>query len=347
MFKCRQVLRWTLNLCLALILLGGSAGYSQSTSSTHGVNYEFADTTLHPDYISFAHLSFSANAVVGAAQIPVTLQNNPVLQASTCSGPCNATAQGGNHHYLNCTTDKGEADCRLDILRFAQYGRVTDPIAFNWAVVMAEGESLTGTMHAALDSTGALVYPASAELGGRMVVTVHVDGQPQPVVLRSRKEPKFQSQILGWPPYGSEFVLSNPPIPYYRASEIDDPAAEPFMVVTSNNVVIGTQKAAFFEKRPKILAVTSTKDGLDITWEETAGTVPGITIARYHLYRNLTPGTLSGWQMIATVPAGTSSYVDRSVPSGVPVDYVISHATDYPFGIEYEGIFDPPATYRP
>jgi hypothetical protein len=346
MYKHRQVFRWTLNLCLALFLLGGSAGYSQSTSSTHGVNYEFQDTTQHPDYISFAHLSFNVHALVGAAQTPVTLQNNPVVQASACSGPCNALAQGARHRYLNCKTGEGKADCRLSILRFAQYGRVTGPIAFNWAVVMAEGESLSGTMHAALDSKGMLVYPAPAELEGRMIVTVQIDGQA-PIELRSRKEPKFQSQILGWPPYRSEFVLSNPPIPYFRASEIDDPAAKPFMVVTSNDVVIGTQKAAFFEKRPKILSVTPTKDGLGITWKETTGTVPGVTIARYHIYRNLTPGTLSGWQMIATVPTGTSSYVDRKVPSGVPVDYVISHATDYPLGIEYEGIFDPPATFRP
>lgn len=342
----RRAVGGVLRFCLALFLLGGSAGYSQSTLSTHGVNYEFEDTTLHPDYISSAHLSFTANALVGAAQVPVTLQNNPVLQASSCTGPCNARIEG-THHYLNCTTGGGEADCELNILRFAQYGRVTSPIAFNWAVVMAEGETLSGSLHADLDSTGKLVYPAPAELGGRMVVTVHVDGQPNPIVLRSRKEPKFQSQILGWPPYGSEFVLSNPPIPYFRASEIDDPNAQPFMVVTSNTVVIGTQKAAFFDKRPKILALTPTTEGMSITWQGTAGTVPGITIARYHIYRNLTPGTLSGWQKIATLPANASSYIDRSVPSGVPVDYVISHATDYPFGIEYEGIFDPPATYRP
>lgn len=348
MSQRQQSFRLSLIFCTALFLLTGRYGYSQSPSSTHGVNYDFADTTHHPDYISFAQLAFSAHALVGPAKIPVILENGPPARAngSSCSGPCTRPSP---HEYLNCTINAGLATCRLNILRFSQFGQVTAPFAFQWAIVMAEGESLAGTMSAALDSTGALVYPAEAELGGRMVVTVQLDGQPAPIVLRSRKEPRFRSQILGWPPYGSEFTLSNPPIEYYQASQIDDPAAVPFMIVTSNDVRIGTEKSAFFEARPKILGVkpTDSGDGLEITWLETAGSVPGVTIARYHIYRNLTPGTLAGWQRIATLPAGTSSYIDRSVPSGVPADYVISHATDYPFGIEYEGIFDPPTTYRP
>jgi hypothetical protein len=328
----------------------------KTLAQTHGVNYEFADLRMHPGYVSSAHLSFTAQATVLAAgqEIPVVLESAPAAEksGSTCSGPCNtasSTAGPRAHDYLSCSKLDGEAFCDIRVLRFAQFGRVESPVAFDWLVTMVDDEGLIrGKMHAKLDDRGLLVYPASVELGGHMVVTVQIDGQEGPIRLRSRKEPIFRGKVPGWPPFGTELELENPPIEYFREDELDKPDAVPFMKVTANTVRLGTQRSDFFFTRPAIQTLVPVKSGgYRITWTDTASRLTDQKIVSYRVYRNLHPGNLEGWQQIAEVPVGTTSFVDRDAPADARVEYVVSHVAEYPFGYKYEGIFNPPVEPRP
>ncbi|MEM7052748.1 MAG: hypothetical protein AAF604_23995 [Acidobacteriota bacterium] len=345
--RCRLVL-FALILLVASPLLadGFTTRQVQTLPQTHGVNYEFVGHHHHPDFLSSAPLQFQATAQVAGQSVSLISDPGSVLAGSTCSGPCNV--QPTTNELLNCSLNTGltgttSVVCNVQIMRFAQYGRVEGPMSFNWLVVMVEDDALlAGELRTTLGQKG-LDYPAEIELGGRMVVTVQPDGLP-PVRLLSRREPIFTGMVAGWPPHGLNLELSNPPIEYYLEGEIDDATASPFMVVTANTVQLGHETSSFMGSRPTITRAERAKGAVVVEWTSTEGTVQGPQPSHYKLYRNAAGGELTAWVHVADVPIAETSFVDAGAPAKGPLQYVVSHAAEYPFGYEYEGIFNDPVT---
>ena len=63
-----------------------------------------------------------------------------------------------------------------------------------------------------------------------------------------------------------------------------------------------------------------------------------------NLYRNATPGDLSGWTLVASLPATQTSYVDAFYDGRSTVEYSVIHATAFNFGYRYEGMVGTPVT---
>ncbi|MEM8930186.1 MAG: hypothetical protein AAGE94_03380 [Acidobacteriota bacterium] len=316
--------------------------------TTDGVNYEFLDTDHHPDYISGSDLRMRIAGTLNGRPIEM-INDDGRLAASVCSGPCNTRLHAG-HSLLNCQlgeagsviAEGSSARCGVRVLRFAQAGRVDGPQPFEWLITMPDdGDALSGHIETALDAEGRLAYPAKINLDGRMIITVQPAGSPVPMRLTSRTIPEFRGSVAGWPPHGMKVELTNGPIEYFPIDQIDDPDAEPLFVAETNTVVLGERSNAFFHTRPKVEADVG-DDGVALRWTDTAQAVGDVELAGYNIYRNDQPGALKGWTKIATVSASSRRFVDETAGPGVH-DYVVSHFTDFPFGYEYEGLYDHPA----
>lgn len=325
----------------------GDPSSFRTTPKTQGVNYELKPLNEHPDVLSSAPVSFEVHAQVMGEEVVMECAAKAVSAGSSCAGPCNRP----QHLPVNCSlgpvTEDGSqaANCKLQILRFSQFGRVEGSKAFSWMVVMADDESLlSGSMTTRRQADGTLTYPAEAELGGRMIVFVQPDGVPAPLRLTSRKSPRFRGQVPAWPPFGLTLQLVNGPIEYYREEEINDPAAKPLMTVTANSVSLGHEHTPFFSISPRILSASRQTDGVALTWESTVEQVPVPQITEYHVYRTWDPSRIENWTRIATVQASSTSFVDTENRGDRPAQYAVAHAAAYPFGFVYEGIFEAPVT---
>jgi hypothetical protein len=328
---------------------------------THGINYDPFEVDGHPDALSSANLDFQAKVDFKGGWFMLAAASNP----STCSGPCNAraatAARGGkasggalDHNLLNCKVTGSGGDksavCSVKIVRFAQFGRVEGPKPFDWLIEMEQGDALlAGTLRAGISEDGELVYPATVQLGGKMIITILREGEP-PIRLRSRTEPRFEGVTAGWPPYGLTLRLVNRPIRYYLESELDNPAARPFASVASNKVTIGKAPSPFFATRPQITSAQIVDPagapwkqgevgGVALRWTPTAGDLGGFEIDKYHVYRNLRPKELEGWERIASISAEDPAYVDTGYTGLSSVAYLVTHSTTFPVGgYEYEGL---------
>lgn len=330
----------------AAVVATSSSTEAQVLPTSHGINYDPSGITGHPDFVSTAQLRFEATAEVGGGVARLIGDGGSVARGSACGGPCNVHVQ---HHHLNCRFDTAPdgtqtATCDVEIIRFAQSGRTESPIGFDWLVVMDEADGLlSGTLTTTVGPDGRLVFPAEIVLGGeKMVVTLEPDGAA-PVRLRSRETPVLRGMAPAWPPHGLVLELANGPIPYYLEGELDDPAAQPVMSITSNTVSLEPGKSAFLSIRPQIQAAEpDAAGGVALRWTDSAAETGDPAIVAYYVYRNLRPGVLEGWERIAVVPATRTSYVDSGGSSSAA--YLVTHAAQYPFGYLYEGLPGQPVT---
>lgn len=342
----------------------------EQLARTYGINFDPFEVRGHPDALSSADLLFEVNVDFAGGWFPLVASN-----PSTCSGPCNRVAasaasgrasldEGVNHNLLNCTVSSSNSDhgkrtavCNVKVVRFAQFGRVEGSLPFDWQVEMEQNASLlSGTLRAGFSEGGNLIYPGAVRLGGKMILTIRPEGE-QPLRLRSRKEPVFEGTTSGWPPYGLEMRLVNAPIPYYLESEIADPAAKPIASVAYNKVTIGRGPSPFFAAKPQIVSAQIVDPagtpwrqgeigGVSLRWTPTAGTLDGLKINRYHIYRNRTPYQLRNWKQIASIPARRPAYVDTGYRGEPEVAYLVTHSTLFPLGYEYEGLPGTPVVVK-
>lgn len=305
---------------------------------TSGVNYDPRD--VRPDDLSTAHLRFDVSARVGDAEVDLM-------------GPLSVCGSGCRKQSLQLISDVN-VEAEVVIVRFAKFGRSEIPGVgeFEWLVTMEDGFPLTGKLVALPGPNATAAYPASLHLGGRMVITVGFDGV-EPFNLRSRVEPVLAGITPGWPPYDMRLTLTNGPIAYYREEEIDDPAAEGFLAVTSNEVQLGPEPYPLFSAPPRIESATLIADepadaaesepheGVRLTWSDSAAAVTSEPPAtHYHLYRSVTADDLDSWERIAELPASQTTYTDLGAPRGA--QYLVTHAAELPFGYRLEGLFQDP-----
>ncbi len=83
-----------------------------------------------------------------------------------------------------------------------------------------------------------------------------------------------------------------------------------------------------------------------MSWTDTKSQLSDVEVDSYHIYRNLIPPDLNGWELIAVVDSASTSYWDESFDGSTDAAYLVIHATKYPFGHESEGLFGNPALIR-
>ncbi len=296
---------------------------------TAGVNYEpYGVVRAGSTDVSSAPMRFSVSALVGSMTVDL------IAPMATCGSGCRKT--------LGMPTAES-LDSEVVIVRFAKFGEaaLSDGTPLRWLVVMEDGDTLKGPLRVPLEDGLGEQYPGRLELGGRMVMTVQV-GDNDPVRLRSRNEPVLAGDVAGWPPYGMALSLTNGPIDYFIEEQLDDPDASPFLSVTSNEVLLGTEPHAILGRAPEIVTASRGEQGVALSWTDTAGeiaTTPPIT--GYHVYRNATPGHVGGWTLAGAVDAATTSWVDADAPDAA-VEYLLVHVARCPFGYDLEGLLGAP-----
>jgi len=244
------------------------------------------------------------------------------------------------------------------IVRFAKYGRVdADPgPGFDFLVRMAECDGLGGYMTVPKGVDGQPEYPGHLRLSGSMIITLQVDGIPSLVTLRSRSSSVLEGSVAGWPPYNAVLTLSNGPIEYFYEQEVGDPQAEVVLRVFGNTVTIGSEPSVFQSGKPQITntGVRNAQGGAWLPGDAVGGAAIGWTdssagasecpIDSFHIYRNPTPNLLSGWVLAGTVPGSQHAFFDQVYDGTRAVEYIVVHATQFPFGYHYEGSsYGPPA----
>jgi hypothetical protein len=306
---------------------------------TSGINYD--PSQVNPGDLSTATLKFEATASI----LGQTIDIKSVACGSGCRKmmPLISVPPSGGQGGSGVTGGTGENVYNVYIVRFAKSGQVDQGgFAFDWLVRMEDCDGLEGALRVPANGQGQPVYPGHLSLSGRMVVSVRFQGTTEVMNLRSRKKPVLEGTVPNWPPYGMVLSLTNGPIPYFDERQIDDPAAQPVLLITSNTVTLGATESWFQKHAPEILSaepVASGAGGLRLTWESTAG-LTECAVGAYHVYRNPSPGHLDTWVLAASVPADQTSFVDTAY-DGTPTEYSVVHATTFAFGFEYEGGLGP------
>lgn len=237
------------------------------------------------------------------------------------------------------------------IVRFAKYGRVEEGPGpgYDFLIRMAECEGLGGSARIPMGELGQPVYPGFLRLSGKMILTLKVDNIPTPIILRSRIAAVLEGDLPGWPPYNTVLTLANGPIDYFYEQDLNNPNAEPVMVVYGNTVTFGSAPSVFQSGKPQISG-TSVRNaqggpwsqgqevgGVAMTWVDPSAQQSECPIDAFRIYKNSTPGELVGWEELALVPGIQHSYFDSEFDGTTPVEYLIVHATQFPFGYFYEG----------
>jgi len=266
------------------------------------------------------------------------------------------TAQTESGSAVTGRADQLVAD--VFIVRFAKYGRVEGGPGpgFDFLVTMAECDGLGGHMAVPVGTDGEPDYPGHLRLSGSMIITVQVDAIPTPVRLRSRSLSVLEGSVAGWPPYDAVLTLSNGPIDYFYEQEIGDPEAETVLRIYGNTVTIGSGQSVFQSGKPQIMnaGVRNAQGGpwmpgqavggAAITWNDSSADASECPIDSFHVYRNPTPNLLGGWALAGAVPGTQHAFFDPEYDGTRAVEYLVVHATQFPFGYEYEGSsFGPPA----
>jgi hypothetical protein len=305
----------------------------QFEMKTRGINYEPNPDDEHR--ISSAHLGMNITAEVNGQE--VTMKPDSWVCGSGCRAALTPQAE----------TDPGSVIRPVSIIRFAKFGTSKLPTGheFDWLVTLEEGKEFSGSLTTPgedIDEAGYLVLSMGMQL------TMRINGQVEPVVLRSRKTPTLEGPVEGWPPYNAPLHLSNGPISYFQESEIADSAAVPFVTVTSNEAVIGSEPYALLSRTPSITQVHTVDKGAHLHWTDTAAEIhdrPPIT--SYHVYRNDTPGDPEGWSMIASVPRDQTDYLDSDFSEEAGAEYLVFHAAELIFGYELECLVGTPWSIPP
>jgi hypothetical protein len=300
---------------------------------TNGVNYDpelwLALDDAGASTLTSAPMSFQVDAIVGGN--PIRLE----ARLGTCGSGCRRALQVSE----DLITPHGS---EVVIVRFAKFGetQLQNGVVLRWLVVMDENETLAGplTLGGTPENPS---YPARLELSGRMLMTVQI-GDGAPVRLRARSAPILSGPVPAWPPYGMTLKMSGEPVDYYLDADIANPAATPFLTVVGNTVELGTSPHPIIGRAPKITSAARGEGGVELAWTATANEVPtSPPIAGYHVYRNDSPGDVTGWLCVARVPISTTSWIDTGSPRG-PVEYLMMHAARCPFGYDLEGFAGPP-----
>ena len=216
---------------------------------------------------------------------------------------------------------------------------------------MEDGHGLKGKV--VLPPAGQMHLPPRMHLAGNMFIDIQVDGEEK-IRLRSRKEAAQSGDVTGWPPYTMQIELENGPIEYYHEKDLNDPNAEPVLVVTSNTVTFGDREALGLAVKPEILSADIVEasgaawqsgpiGGVALTWTDTSPIVDpdGPPVHSYHVYRNFTPNDLAGWKKIASVPREKQEYLDTGFKGGKAA-YLVLQTVQYAFEYHYEGHFGIP-----
>lgn len=321
-----------------------------------GINFDPRRRTTHPDFLSTTSLNFELEGDVLGQTLQLKGDELSIKLGSTCSGPCNRR----EHIPLNCNIslqeDKKIACCGIRVVRFAQFGYIEQPIKMEWLVVMEKGGELDGTLSTTVDEEDNLNYPGKVELVSGMTIFFRMEGNSEIFKLRSRRKPILKGIASNWPPYNMELRLSNGPIKYYREEELDNPKATPVLVVSTTRVVLGSEPSKFFtvfpEAETEIIDDKGNKwingkiGGVRLSWNDTNQQLDKFKITNYHVYRNLTPGNLEGWELVAILPSETLQWIDPLYSGKENIEYLVLHSIEYLFGYKYEGIYGLPVVVR-
>lgn len=166
----------------------------------------------------------------------------------------------------------------------------------------------------------------------------------------------FKGITSGWPPYNMKLRLSNGPIKYYQEDELDNPNAMPVFVVSENRVTLGAKPSEFFSVVPEFEAiivddkgnkwVDGEVGGVKLIWNDVNEQLDKFEVTHYHIYRNLVPGNLENWELMAILPSKIHHWIDPLYSGKENIEYLVLHSIEYPFGYKYEGIYGLPIVVR-
>ncbi|MGD2113606.1 MAG: hypothetical protein PVG07_01035 [Acidobacteriota bacterium] len=364
-FLIPDAIAWMVLLTLTLLCgacHGSASADSESTAllreeenalRVHGVNY---DPAAPAHSLSWTPLKLEMSMRLAGRSLDLAADYGSWIAGAVLQAPLQTPAAIA----AGCTVSADSeglrtAECPISLIRLAQWGVTEGEAPMEWLLeAEREEEGSAGRVRVELDENGAPRFPADVVLSPHLVFTLRRAGDDRPIRLRSRTRLVLEGRLDAWP-QGLMVLRSTGDAVPLKAEGAAGVGAEGLGEVEVKDVTMAfaDKPSEFFRQRPRILSATPLDPegepwttgrvtGVALKWADTAAQTRSSRITHYRIYRNRDPDGDGAWRLAGVVEASETRFVDRTFDGDGPVEYVVSHEMDFPFGYRYEGVFYEP-----